>query len=448
MAKKTLFCVVLAALAVSAVTLAQQKKVIEEARFGKVEVKRTEPHVMKPARTLVIPWHVNYQSYLTDDAGNPTNDTLSMAFGIWDDPSAGTELWNENHNVVVDEGLFNVALGSATPIPPDVFQTGESRWLELVVETQVLLPRTEITSVGYAYRAFKVDTADYALDAPPDNDWTVTGNVLYPVGQYGLAMRGNVLHGDSTHTHVSFGVECTTGTATGSDRKYCTVRGGLYNRASDRSVVCGGSYNRAGTYASMAGYGNEGGGTVPGGRTNFAGGTSSVAIGEDNTVTADGSIAAGRGIVIWRVYSFVFGRSLTPSTRDAVIFHNPFPEIRVGIGNTAPTHLLDVGTSGAFCDGMMWVDGSSREHKEQVAELSLEEALEALGELKPVTYNYKSDKGERCVGFIAEDVPELVATKGKKGLSPMDVVATLTRVVQNRQKEIESLKREIDALKR
>jgi cell division protein FtsB len=52
-------------------------------------------------------------------------------------------------------------------------------------------------------------------------------------------------------------------------------------------------------------------------------------------------------------------------------------------------------------------------------------------------------------------VPALVATEDRKALSPMDVVAVLTKVVQEQQKAIEEQKKinaelraEIDALKR
>jgi hypothetical protein len=54
-------------------------------------------------------------------------------------------------------------------------------------------------------------------------------------------------------------------------------------------------------------------------------------------------------------------------------------------------------------------------------------------ELNPVKYNYKADKEDEHLGFIAEDVPELVASKDRKGMSPMDVVAVLTKVVQEQQ---------------
>ncbi|MBC8115869.1 MAG: hypothetical protein H7062_15900, partial [Candidatus Saccharimonas sp.] len=56
--------------------------------------------------------------------------------------------------------------------------------------------------------------------------------------------------------------------------------------------------------------------------------------------------------------------------------------------------------------------------------------------LQPVGYRYKSELDERYVGFIAEDVPELVATNDRKGLAPMDIVAVLTRVVQDQDREL------------
>jgi hypothetical protein len=37
------------------------------------------------------------------------------------------------------------------------------------------------------------------------------------------------------------------------------------------------------------------------------------------------------------------------------------------------------------------------------------------------------------VGFIAEDVPDLVATPDRKGVASIDIVALLTKVVQQQQ---------------
>ena len=88
-------------------------------------------------------------------------------------------------------------------------------------------------------------------------------------------------------------------------------------------------------------------------------------------------------------------------------------------------------SNGASCTaGGVWTNASSRELKENIEDLSAAEAEEALRELVPVKYSYKADAEERHVGFIAEDVPELVASKDRKTMSPMNVVGVLTKVVQ------------------
>jgi hypothetical protein len=107
----------------------------------------------------------------------------------------------------------------------------------------------------------------------------------------------------------------------------------------------------------------------------------------------------------------------------------------VGLG-IIPEHPLHL-AGGGYSDGMSWVNGSSREYKEEIESLSTEEALDAMKDLTPVKYAYKADRGQKRVGFIAEEVPDLLATKDRKGLSPMDIVAVLTKVVQEQRKEIE-----------
>jgi hypothetical protein len=120
----------------------------------------------------------------------------------------------------------------------------------------------------------------------------------------------------------------------------------------------------------------------------------------------------------------------------------------VGIGVTVPAYPLHM-ASGAHCTvGGVWTNASSLALKENIASLSPERAAAALQELRPVTYNYKAEKAEECVGFIAEEVPELVAQNDRKGLSPMDIVAVLTRVVQEQQEEISLLKARLSALER
>jgi hypothetical protein len=119
----------------------------------------------------------------------------------------------------------------------------------------------------------------------------------------------------------------------------------------------------------------------------------------------------------------------------------------VGIGTSNPTELLMVGS--AYCNGSTWENASSRELKKNIRDLTTDEANQALKKLAPVKFNYKTDEeNEEYVGFIAEDVPELVASHDRKGLGPMDIVAVLTKVVQEQQETIAELTKKIDLLER
>ncbi len=104
--------------------------------------------------------------------------------------------------------------------------------------------------------------------------------------------------------------------------------------------------------------------------------------------------------------------------------------------------------NGATCTaGGVWTDSSSREVKDNISALSSQEAIETLDGLSPVKFNYKADQTERYVGFIAEEVPDLVAMKDRRSLSPMDIIAVLTKVVQEQQAELAGLKTEVETLK-
>lgn len=111
----------------------------------------------------------------------------------------------------------------------------------------------------------------------------------------------------------------------------------------------------------------------------------------------------------------------------------------VGIGNASPAYPLEMASGAHVTAGGVWTNASSRESKENIQSLTVEEAVAVLHALNPTRFNYKIEKEEEYVGFIAEEVPELVATKDRKSLSPMDIVAVLTKVVQEQQKQIEEL---------
>jgi len=120
----------------------------------------------------------------------------------------------------------------------------------------------------------------------------------------------------------------------------------------------------------------------------------------------------------------------------------------VGIGTTSPSYPLQMGSGAYVSSGGVWTNASSREFKNDIRALTGDEAMDVLKELRPVKFSYKVDTNETHVGFIAEDVPDLVASGDRKGMSSMDVVAVLTRVVQEQQKTIAELSRKVAELEK
>jgi hypothetical protein len=120
---------------------------------------------------------------------------------------------------------------------------------------------------------------------------------------------------------------------------------------------------------------------------------------------------------------------------------------RLGLGVVSPLYQIHH-SSGARLDAGNWVNASSRDVKRDIHQLDGDAALDALKALQPVTFAYKENPAETNVGFIAEDVPDLVATADRKGLSSMDVVAVLTKVLQEQQRTIEDLQTRLQQLER
>jgi hypothetical protein len=97
---------------------------------------------------------ISYQGHLTDNAGEPVNGDLPMTFALYDAPTGGTAVWTEersgSNTVPVSEGLFNVLLGSVTPIDVNLFQQ-QGLWLGISVNGDAeMTPREPLSDVAYA----------------------------------------------------------------------------------------------------------------------------------------------------------------------------------------------------------------------------------------------------------------------------------------------------------
>lgn len=116
---------------------------------------------------------------------------------------------------------------------------------------------------------------------------------------------------------------------------------------------------------------------------------------------------------------------------------------KVGIGTTNPTEKLYV-SGNIYATGAI-TQYSSREAKEGIVNISTTEAMEALKGLNPVRFKYKTDPSkEEYLGFIAEDVPDLVTSKAHNRLSALSLTALLTKVVQEQQEAIQKQQKMIE----
>ncbi len=120
----------------------------------------------------------------------------------------------------------------------------------------------------------------------------------------------------------------------------------------------------------------------------------------------------------------------------------------LGLGVTNPEHIIHATSGARLTAAGVWEEASSREFKTDIADLSSEDAFQALMKLNPVRFKYKTDPNDEKLGFIAEDVPDIVATSDRKGMNSMDVVAVLTQVLKEQQKSIAELNRKIEILEK
>ncbi len=150
-------------------------------------------------------------------------------------------------------------------------------------------------------------------------------------------------------------------------------------------------------------------------------------------------------------------------------------EGKVSIGGTVPrnneardSQLYVKGN--AYINGTSFVDTivfnefmqrSSQQYKDNIAELSIQESLQILEDLKPVKYSYRTDETKRIhAGFIAEKSPEIFTSTDKTMLNSTGIIAILTnvlkehihtnsalnRVISNQQKEISNLRERVRKL--
>jgi hypothetical protein len=101
-----------------------------------------------PAQAAV-PETIGWQGVVEDGSGVALQGSHTLVFRLYDDPSAGTMLWEETQVLDLVDGLAEATLGSVTSLGSVDFD--QSLWLALVVDGgSELSPRSELSAVPYA----------------------------------------------------------------------------------------------------------------------------------------------------------------------------------------------------------------------------------------------------------------------------------------------------------
>lgn len=160
-----------------------------------------------------------------------------------------------------------------------------------------------------------------------------------------------------------------------------------------------------------------------------------------------------------RLVDDIYFMSTVPDTAsgfiEPYIFVIRLASGNVGLHTAMPAYPLQVGDvggtkgNGAYVStGGVWTNASSRTIKQDIEQITSDQAHDAVRALQPVSFRYKNEPGEQYAGFIAEDVPDLVASGDRKSLSAMDVVAVLTKVVQDQDRQLDQQRKANDEQKK
>src|SRR5690348_13858163 len=135
-----------------------------------------------------IPHTISYQGLLTDSLGEPLRtDTYTMVVRLYSDPNAVKQVWQDTFNVDVNNGIFNIVLGSGNVPLPGGDIASSPLWLGVQMEGRAeMRPLTQFTAAPYA-----LGVADSAITTQKLRDNSVTAEKIGTNYVSGVAVNGN-----------------------------------------------------------------------------------------------------------------------------------------------------------------------------------------------------------------------------------------------------------------
>ena len=148
-----------------------------------------------------VPNLFKYNSVLKDGSSSLITALSGVTFLIYKDEQGGAPLWMETQNVQPDKaGRYTVQLGAVSKegLPPDVFMTGEARWLAVQIGNEAEQARVALVAVPYAMKAADAQTlgglppSAFVLAARPNANPGTPTTGIEPSGSTAVPSSSNV----------------------------------------------------------------------------------------------------------------------------------------------------------------------------------------------------------------------------------------------------------------
>jgi hypothetical protein len=156
-----------------------------------------------------IPRQISYQGFVTDNNDQPLNQLgTQVEFKIFDVPANGSPLWSEGPVAKdITNGALEHYLGSVNPLPDTLFTRFPEIWLEIVVEGEVIAPRTKLAATPYSFRVSTIDSALGGTITGPLSIQGESGVANLEVFNLGGGGAGNFQVYDATSNESALRVE-------------------------------------------------------------------------------------------------------------------------------------------------------------------------------------------------------------------------------------------------
>jgi hypothetical protein len=369
-----------------------------------------------------------YQGFL-EASGNPANGVYDLTFELWDSPVGGASVSSvlARDDVPVSEGIFMVELDFGAEVFYD-----PGRYLEVVVNGQILIPRQRVTSAPFAIQTRGINVDQLRRVGIGTESPETSLHVVGPAEDEALKVEGSergvwaTADSDSGYgvTGIHYGSGLGSGLVGRSDGE--TGRGVWVTAAHPT----GQTVAVFGVTSSPNGFGAVFSGPL-GSKNHFQ---RPVGIGIHPQASLDVNAqsegwgartakfrSASKGPLVSYIHEGPSGDWYirSASSNGSVVLQDQGGN--VGIGLDFPQYKLDVKgdvrmtdmPAGAGADVQITAGNvlvrvfSSRKYKDDIQPLDTDAFASAMLELQPVSYRY-IESGIEDIGLIAEDVAELI----------------------------------------